>query len=338
MYGVATQGHHKKCLGTPDWLENTTHTTLQKLEKSSYIVPAKGSKARISSCVQKMLPKRKHGHSTKILFTAVFSAFMVLDPCTLRPDWRTQTQIRSIIASLEYIGLLNLSLLEDRLEFHVVLSCGELMKPSAVINMNVEHACSKAINETIGSRIQTLPNVFVHMHNGNAFEWPAIHMLWLLARNKPDRKFLYFHNKGARHLRSKNYEYQRYLVEMVLFRETVAPFQAYLDLFAAYPDLASAGLIKSHLNIPWINFFWASGDLISSVDEPPKTDDRFFFEMKWLVDHRSILKDGEQRRVAGKSFCAESCNFDKFYHQKEVSAIILPLIHKMKQELIAFPK
>ena len=323
--------------------------TLNLIE-ADYAVPANASGSRINSCINSLQPAGRSlmsGSSaiTEMRFTVVFGAFISLDRSTLAPDVTVQTQIASILASVEQAGLFDRSILERQLEFHIVVSCGGMLTASTDSDdkaPRISAACDKAAHETIDTRLRNLPNVYMSVYAGNAFEWPALHLLWQLARKTPERKFLYFHNKGARHLGVpwKTKGHQRILHEMVLFRETVAPFWSYLELFAAYPDLASAGWLKSNFNFPWINYFWASGHLISSVKEPPKVLDRYHYEITWLLDlegkqhQRGSLMPRfavqsrpevlvkhlvkRNRRVAGKSYCTEECSFDSSFRQREV--------------------
>ena len=279
--------------------------------------------------------------------------------------------MRSIISSVELIGLLDRTLLLDRLEFHIVISCGKMLRHKLEDSQTdvVVSACTKAAHATLSPRVMNLPNVFVSIYGGNAFEWPAIHLLWQLASASPQRKFLYFHNKGARQLLDLRQTdgHQRTLVEMVLFRETVAPFMTYLELFAAYPDISSAGLIQSKFNFPWFNFFWASGLLLSSVREPPEVKDRFHYEIDWLMDldehdnatynmpPQFAVKRQETgyytpnkedstggrvvggRHVKGRSYCAKACSFEHIYGQRRLfPEVIHKLTGVMKQDLADF--
>lgn len=148
-------------------------------------------------------------------------------------------------------------------------------------------------NESIEDYLLKVPELFrlkgfegqVHVivNTGNLFEYPALHVAWMIscANPTPNHVVLYFHTKGSSHL-PKDGSLVRTHSEMALFYEIVVPWEDILTIF----NLSDSDLVCLSYtgSFPWFNFWWARASFIATREEVEPSARRHYFE-DWL--HRS---------------------------------------------------
>ncbi|WP_316798855.1 hypothetical protein [Pedobacter frigidisoli] len=140
-------------------------------------------------------------------------------------------------------------------------------------------------------------DAIISTNNENLFEYPAISLVYNLAKQFPDDIFIYFHSKAM----SYNVTTRR-IDEVALLTKTFENWRKKLELFKN-PQINKAGLFpaigsnddKEIFGVRggwiWYNFWYARGSYIVNCDEPLITHDRYFFE-HWLGLQNGTLTIG----------------------------------------------
>lgn len=130
--------------------------------------------------------------------------------------------------------------------------------------------------EEIKKLIYTIvPGAKVSESSENQFEYPAIKLVYDLAKQYPDNNFIYFHSKGMTHnLHSRS------LQEMMLFTKSFENWRKNLQLLDQ-DGVNKAGLFSAELGWIWYNFWYARGKYLATCAEPEVSNFRYYYE-SWL--------------------------------------------------------
>lgn len=129
----------------------------------------------------------------------------------------------------------------------------------------------------------------LYTHDQNLYEFPGIHLLWMLACRYPKDLFLYFHSKGVTH--SSYYKGGRTAHELILFQDIIFAWRQIVQLFNHLDEIKTIGMSTGGPGWQWFNFWWARGSYLSTLVEPVITQDRFYYEY-WL-SRKSIQHRGD---------------------------------------------
>lgn len=132
------------------------------------------------------------------------------------------------------------------------------------------------INSAINKIKPILPNSVISYSTINQYEYRGIHLIWSLAKKRPDHIYLYFHTKGMSH-NSKNRTPQ----EVKLFQSVIMPWNKILNIFKVNENINKIGLAAGIEGWMWFNFWWARGRYLKECEEPVITTDRYYYE-GWL--------------------------------------------------------
>ena len=106
-------------------------------------------------------------------------------------------------------------------------------------------------------------------HLDNFFEYPGLDTLWHLAQDDDDevaashRIFLYFHAKGMVH-----HGFLQKRLDHVLFDRTILPWRRIVQRFVDDDSVRLIAQWPSSAGWAWVNFWWARGSYIRSVQKP----------------------------------------------------------------------
>jgi len=172
-----------------------------------------------------------------------------------------------------------------------IKSYGMLDEASLYIHITDTEGKTNEVIKFIG---EFVPDAVISTNTENLFEYPAISLVYNLAKQYPNDIFIYFHSKAM----SYNITARR-IDEVALFTKTFENWRKKLELFNN-PQINKAGLfpaIGSNDDTEqtgvrggwiWYNFWYARGNYILNCDEPLVTHDRYFFE-HWLGLQNGIL-------------------------------------------------
>lgn len=146
---------------------------------------------------------------------------------------------------------------------------------------------TNTFDDVIGVVKQLCTDVIISTSIENNFEYPAIRMVYDLAKETPDCIFIYLHSKGMSYnIGSRKPE------EITLLTRTFEDWRRKLESFVdekinkmgLFPaigddkDLEQQGVRGGWI---WFNFWYAKGKYLLNCDEPLITENRYFFE-HWL--------------------------------------------------------
>lgn len=124
-----------------------------------------------------------------------------------------------------------------------------------------------------------LPGAIVSTSTDNQFEYPGIHLAWRLARENPERIYLYFHSKGMCSGEIGLTQQKK------LFQTTIESWRKVMNIFENNDHVNKVGFAPSEAGWMWFNFWWARGAYLAKCEEPELTMQRYYYE-EWLY-HRS---------------------------------------------------
>lgn len=129
-----------------------------------------------------------------------------------------------------------------------------------------------------------LKSIMFHLeiHKQNLFEYYGIKKVYELAKEEPNKYFLYFHSKGMFHY-GKNID-GRHKYEISLTKGTICQHKKIIQLFEENPNIMIAGLFPSNKHkkrFIWMNFYWARGSYLITCQPPIISTDRYYYET-WL--------------------------------------------------------
>ena len=155
----------------------------------------------------------------------------------------------------------------------VVISCN---------NLNYTENAKDIVNNIFAENIN---NISFTVETKNLYEYPGIKKIYELACLNKDKLFIYFHSKGMTFHDSNG----RLTAEKLLTRYTFNNWENTLNMFNNDNSIKKAGLIPG-FGFIWYNFWWATGEYISSLEEPIITDNRYYYEI-WLADSKILDKN-----------------------------------------------
>jgi len=125
-----------------------------------------------------------------------------------------------------------------------------------------------------------LKSIMFHLeiHQKNLFEYYGIKKMYDLAKEEPNKYYLYFHSKGM--FNYDNIE-QRHNYEKTLTKGTIYQHKKVIQLFEENPQIMTIGLFpsnKHNKNFIWLNFYWARGSYLITCQNPIISTNRFYYE------------------------------------------------------------
>jgi hypothetical protein len=120
----------------------------------------------------------------------------------------------------------------------------------------------------------------ITFHFENKYEYYGIKKVYDLAKNEPNKYYLYLHSKGMFNYNNID---ERHIYEKTLTKGTVYQYKKVIEIFNNNKNISKIGLFPSsqhNKNFIWLNFFWAKGTYINTCENPLITDDRYYYE-RW---------------------------------------------------------
>ena len=183
--------------------------------------------------------------------TIVYNAF-------LWPEQNWRMVITGQLNDLVACGLLQCA------ELHVALSAPSSHPERTYFGLESLLLEGAALVHSIpgGGRVRIVP------HLDNSMEYPGLHTLWQLAQDDDEvaarrRIFLYFHTKGM-----VNHEFLRERVDHELFDRTILPWRRVAEKFVKNDSIRLVAKWPSRAGWAWVNFWWARGSYIKTVEKP----------------------------------------------------------------------
>lgn len=232
--------------------------------------PSNWGRSRATFCARQLPVKPQN--VTPVNATIVYSATFV--------GFVHEEQVQLVYAQID--SLFNVGLFtSDNVEVHVVLAHGKELTKWQANSGPISHLNPADVFDDVTRRIrQYTANARIFYHYENRFEYFGLHHAWSLAHKDPQRYYAYFHNKGA--TRPKFPNARRTALEMLLFREVIAPWRSVLRIFEHYHDsVQHLSFAPAFGGFHWYNFWWASGWYLSSRVEPVSSANRHDYEC-WL--------------------------------------------------------
>jgi hypothetical protein len=144
----------------------------------------------------------------------------------------------------------------------------------------------------------------------NLYEYYGIKKLYDLAKNEPNKLFVYLHGKGMYHWYNNNSNI-RSEHEVILTKNTIYPWRDILDVFSKNQHITRIGFIPSHGGWLWFNFFWVRGNYLITCEDPSITNDRYYYE-SWL---------STGKRYDSESYSLYTGNYTKFTAEQAIDII-----------------
>lgn len=132
-------------------------------------------------------------------------------------------------------------------------------------------------------------NIIIHAEN--KYEYPALHFIWMLSRQKNSYQYMiYMHTKGMSYAKKR-----RNKTEEILTHYTLKFWRDYLTIFDEHDQVNKIGILpgegsgfgdeqQKYIHLKgwvWFNFWWARKSYIATLPEPIETSDRYYYEY-WL--------------------------------------------------------
>lgn len=140
----------------------------------------------------------------------------------------------------------------------------------------------------------------------NCYEYYGLHKVWELAQSDKYDFLAYFHTKGMSYRNLFNFGFGngRNIREIILTYLTFKKYKYTLEIFDNHMNIQKIGAFPKKdddsSNISgcfiWFNFFWLRSSYAKTLEEPQKTDNRFYYE-NWCS------KDNGERGDAYKELC-----------------------------------
>ena len=118
----------------------------------------------------------------------------------------------------------------------------------------------------------------LQIHNENLFEYYGIKKMYELAKEEPNKYYLYFHSKGMFNYNNKS---DRHIYEKILTKGTIYQHKKVIKLFEENPNIMKIGLFpsnKHNKNFMWLNFYWARGSYLITCEDPIISTNRYYYE------------------------------------------------------------
>ena len=135
----------------------------------------------------------------------------------------------------------------------------------------------------------------------NLFEYYGIKKIYELAKNEPNKYYVYFHGKGmvnkhddktiAGKVPLDNYtiKHERTEINIMLTQHTLNPWKTVIRKFKKDDDIDIIALFPSKRKEGWFNFWWTKGTYLNKCEKPKITKDRYYYE-HWL-------KSGKPKKI-----------------------------------------
>lgn len=150
---------------------------------------------------------------------------------------------------------------------HIVISCEfpDLVEEiQNIIN-------TKLLNKNIDYNL--------NIESKNIFEYYGLKKIYDLAVIEPEKYYLYIHGKGM--FNSWGDPNPRVKSNVALTRCHINPWKKIIDIFQNNKNIKIITMFP-HEKWAWFNFWWASGNYLSTCEDPKIClDDRYYYE-SWL--------------------------------------------------------
>lgn len=233
------------------------------------LMPSDWTLSRANMCARRLL-RRAPQEATRSVPTSisiVYGAAVV--------GQRLDEQLQLVYAQIDSLFLAGL-LSQPAIDLHVALSHGG----APVVNLQENWNITEVLRNLAQRLLLYTDNATIHFVGKHLHQYPALRLLWTLARADPTRLYLYLHNEGLAQPRRPGT--RRTEQEMVLFREVVAPWRALLHIFGqSNSSVQHVGLAPAELGWQWFNFWWARGSYLACNMAPLLTSSRRYYQY-WL--------------------------------------------------------
>lgn len=155
----------------------------------------------------------------------------------------------------------------------VVISCDD---------SNLTENAKDIVNDILAENIN---NISFTVETRNLYEYPGIKKVHELATLNKDKLFIYFHSKGMTFHDTS----ERLYAEKLLTNYTFNNWENTLNIFNNNLSIKKVGMYPG-FGFIWYNFWWATGEYISSLEEPIITNNRYYYEY-WLSDSKILDKN-----------------------------------------------
>ena len=162
-----------------------------------------------------------------------------------------------------------------------MLRCKILDRAKLFVVISGKEAEIKQVEILISGMVQKQVD-YTHIFT-NEFEFPAIEKISQLAKEFPEKIYIYLHTKGMFFNHPHTW---RSVMNRKLTMNLFLDWDNTLSIFKRCPNIKKAGLFPSLGGWIWFNFWWARGEYLANCKPLEKNDDRFSCEL-WLGDHGS---------------------------------------------------
>lgn len=154
----------------------------------------------------------------------------------------------------------------------------------------------------------------------NQYEYPAINLIYNLAKDNESTIFIYFHTKGM------SYEInERLPKEKKLLYSTFKPWKKIIKKMNNSDLFNKSGFFISQNGVfIWYNFWYAKGKFLINLEKPKITNDRYYYE-SWLG------KVNISNYTYNDTLSIYDSKFNKGLEPKEVSLILNKMIERDKR-------
>jgi hypothetical protein len=169
------------------------------------------------------------------------------------------------------------------------------------------------------SVLKIFPNVKIECHYENEYEYRGILKAWELGKihSKNNDIILYFHSKGI------SYSYDFAHARDWGQNGVVSDFGKIKEIFNIFPTIDKIGYQTGITGVIIINFWYVRGSWIKNLVRPPKTGDRFYYEI-WLAETENAIPF---KTVSTFDYIK---NCYQFYTDKSVIANIGSFFHNQR--------
>jgi len=241
---------------------------------------------------------RQRGGATPTIYVVYFAYLDVGDK-----NWNT-SRAKDLV-TLQLKELKDVGLADAAKEVHVVYNSPK--------RSNFNNASALRLGKATKNAKSIIPKLFIHKERGNAFEYPALSLVWDIANNIPEAEransvILYFHSKG---MSNGSKEKVKTPENTELTDIVIKPWKDIVERFASDPAVNKAGHSASDTGFMWFNFWWARASYIVGCPRPILTERRHYYE-DWVgrrktSDANNNAEGKETGELKGPADCLSLC-------------------------------
>lgn len=196
---------------------------------------------------------------------------------------------------------IKLSKILDKSKLYIIISSDE----DHILSNSVEY-----INTFLDIFDSDKEKVNIYSYNKNYYEYYGVKKIYDLAKNEPDKLYIYFHTKGMFNWYNNDIN-KRSEDEFNLTYYLIHGWRDILNVFENYADINRIGLIPSNGGWMWFNFYWTRGNYLNTCEEPLISENRYYYE-SWL---------GSGNQEIGSIYGTLSGNFKKYTAEEAIEII-----------------